>query len=233
MPFTVQTFNKVIRKITKQSEKKLAKEMAQILNFGEISKELHRFRARSKDLVNTKFAQNYSASYHFASGLLNKLYQSVQNPFKSKFKSTDQLQVDSVFIHDYIRKWVALTKEYKELAKCANQWECLADSLVKPQDIYTTMLKHELLDFSQIPHSLEEDQYTSTESLMSDAMTSPSTTSLYQSHTVSRETALGLFEKVLDEMSDLLTDSLSRLQINLSESQQQEKKLNLKKKQND
>ena len=107
-------------------------------------------------MVNSKFTQNYSASYHFASGLLNKLYQSVQNPFQSgKFKSGDL--VDSGFIHEYVRKWVALTKEYKELAKCANQWECLADSLVKPQDIDCTMLKHELLDFSQEPQQTLDD----------------------------------------------------------------------------
>ena len=129
MPFTVQTFNKVVRKVYKQSERKLGREYAQLLNIAEIAREMQHFRERTRDVIAAKFTQNYSASFHFASGLLEKLYQSVADPFKSKhnkqkgYNSTAQLhsiQADSQFIHDYLRKWMQLTKEYKDLAKCAN-----------------------------------------------------------------------------------------------------------------
>ncbi len=62
-----------------------------------------------------KLQQNYSCSYHFSLGVLKKIYLSLQNPFESVPKNT---LIDTVLIHDYIRKWVLALKEYKELAKC-------------------------------------------------------------------------------------------------------------------
>lgn len=84
MPFTVQTFSKVIRKLLKQNERKLARELALLLNITEISKEQTNFRQRTREVIASKFTQNYSASYNFASGLLEKFYQSVSDPFKTK-----------------------------------------------------------------------------------------------------------------------------------------------------
>ena len=56
---------------------------------------------------------------------MTKLFETVANPFKNN------PEVDSIFIHEYIRRWIALSKEYKELGKCVNQWECFAESIVK------------------------------------------------------------------------------------------------------
>lgn len=84
------------------------------MNMQEIVKESDKFMDRIFDIISRKAQQNYSASYHYAIGLLTKLYETVDNPF------TKGVQFDSIFIHDYIRKWVALCKEYKELGKCVN-----------------------------------------------------------------------------------------------------------------
>jgi L-rhamnose mutarotase len=70
--------------------------------------------ARISDIIGSKIKQNYSAGYHYATGLLNKLYRTVDYPLKVG------ADFDAMAIHEYIRKWVAVCKEYKELGKCVN-----------------------------------------------------------------------------------------------------------------
>ena len=127
-PVTQEVIKKYLKKTLKQHKLQLHKLLAQILNFSEIIKEGKRFTERVQDVMNKKLQQNYSASYHFSVGVLRKIYETLQNPFQNLPKGTN---VDSVVIHDYIRKWVLAFKEYKELAKCTSQWETLAESIVK------------------------------------------------------------------------------------------------------
>lgn len=77
--------------------------------------ETQKFNERIEETINQKFQQNYSASYHYSMGLIKKLYATVENPLEGKASQ----QFDALLIHDYIRKWVNLVKEYKELGKCA------------------------------------------------------------------------------------------------------------------
>lgn len=87
--------------------------------------------------------QNYSTSYFFSLGVLKKIYSTLQNPFENVPKDT---LIDTILVHDYIRKWVLALKEYKELAKCTTQWDTMAESLVKQNDNRHLFLNSELIE---------------------------------------------------------------------------------------
>ena len=64
-------------------------------------------------------------SYHYSIGIINKLFEAIENPFEQS------KAFNSAFIHDYISRWIHLVKEYSANAKSTVQWEVFAESLVK------------------------------------------------------------------------------------------------------
>eukprot|EP00347_Sterkiella_histriomuscorum_P019605 403340994 len=236
MPFTKETFQKIVKKLTKENKTALSKQLSQILNFQEILKEQQKFKERILDVVERKYQQNYSASYHYASGLINKLYDTVKNPMKHV--NNHNSQVDSTFIHEYVKQWLAICKEYKEIAKCMTQWECFAESIVKHSDLNNAggsvdlFIKQELIEINQeavVNDNMDHDD--------SETLTQASYNYSSNQHQLNEDQnkyyALQIFEKIVDQISDSLNDTHNRLKINLQETQHNDKKLSQKKKQND
>ena len=57
-------------------------------------------------MIKSKYQENYSVGYHYSLGFIQKLFEAIENPFEGN------KQFDSVFIHEYITKWITLVKEY-------------------------------------------------------------------------------------------------------------------------
>ena len=156
--------------------------------------------------MQSKYQLNYSASYHYALGLLQKLYQTIEQ----------SLEKDAFKIHDYIRKWGNLLKEYKELGKCAVQWEVFAESLLKMPDSF---LQKELIDYeldiSTHNEIMEEEDYNG----------SQVQTTTFNNY------AMSIFERVTEQFLEILSSQLSQLKSTLQESQSAERRLSQQKKQ--
>ncbi len=101
LPLSQKDFDKIVNRLVKAARYRIEKELASILSFKEIVSEMDKFKLRAKDLVQHKYQQNYSASYHFSKGLIQNLLEVF-----STYKSLE--------IHDYLRKWSQMIKEYKE-----------------------------------------------------------------------------------------------------------------------
>lgn len=154
--------------------------------------------------MDQKLQQNYSTSYFFSLGVLKKIYSTLQNPFENVPKDT---LIDTILVHDYIRKWVLALKEYKELAKCTTQWDTMAESLVKQNDNRHLFLNSELIE-EENEVQLDDGDQMNTES-------SQRTLMLLSSDSY----AFSILETFVDDLNELMNEQLNRLKVTMAEMQ--------------
>eukprot|EP00347_Sterkiella_histriomuscorum_P002776 403366842 len=239
MPLNRQEFHKIIRRSQKNVQVYLEIQLLPFLKFEEIIEAKQQFKVKIRDITQTKLSQNYTASYQYAQGLIQKLYQSVDNPFLEGAK-------DPVMIHEYMKKWNHILSEYKEFGGYYLQWECFGESLAKLQleqkeDFLVNKL---LVDFSQIQLALnggessnsnisigEEDDYLSYLSTQYEKQTSQNEALNLQALQVPY--AMNILEKAIDKYSDVKQEQLNELQIILKQRSQAERSFATQKKCND
>ena len=202
-PLSIHDFHRMLRKPQKQAVLELQKQMAPILSFQEICQETGKFEERvEKQVIACKWQENYNASYHYAIGVLNKLFAAVSEPFSQSDKHFQ--------VHDYLSRWVSLVKEYRDLAKdSCIQFEVFVEAIVANADL----VDQSLIEYEGVVQGKDLEEKEGYDDGGN------------KKQMERKVNALEIMEKVLQQFEDVLNEQLARLNQTLSDSQANERRL--------
>ena len=127
-----------------------------MLSFSEILRETNKFRDKTKELMDLKRQQNYSASFHFSKGLLNSLLK-------------ETTQKDILPIHEYLARWQGVIRDYNEQgAQSCLQWEVFTAAISGCEEFLKRELIEELEKQGRDMDSVDEYNAESTVFIKSD-----------------------------------------------------------------